>query len=679
MVNQPLRVGGLASGLDVEGLIAQIMAVRRRPITQMEARKTTQRARGSAIGDVRNRVTNLLAQAQTLSNAANLNGRKATVNTPAGQTAQVSVSAGTTAATGAFTVRTINLATSTTRTAASGIGQAVTQNVALAAAGFATTVTPGTFTVNGATVTIDASTVLSDGANLPGANTIIAKISDATGGAVTASVVNDAYGRANLLRLDSAGAIQLGSGGDTSNFLTAALLLASPGTTQRTSTQPVAGTLAAQPLQSARLAVAPAASGSFKINGVELTYDATNDTLNGVLTRINASQAGVTATYDPVADKVTLTAKTTGSTSIAIEDVTGNLLTALGLVGGTQTLGESAEYSINGGATQYSATNTIANALPGVTITLLQESATAVGVDVTADADATVAKVKAFVAQYNSTYAFIKDQAGLNTLNQKNPLFGEASINVIANALRSSLTNPALGLTGAGYTTAAELGISFGKFSAEGGASNTLELDEAKLRAALAANPARVNEVIAGFGTQATLEPAGTGSVASITGTPTALAKAGKFSIETQAGGGVISTFTPDDGSAVVTKSTTFVAGGTDTTLIPGVTITFAGALTVGTDTITGSVPKQGFAKRMEYYLDPVSRTGGILDNLSTQSKDAVADIDEQIARLETRLDMQEQTLNAKFTAMELTLRRLQQQQATLTSAIGTFSSLQGR
>lgn len=672
----PLRVGGLASGIDTEGLVAQIMAVRRRPIDLLQNRVTLQETRKSAISDVRNRILNLLSQAKTLVDVTNLTGRKATVNTPSGGQAQVSVSAGTSAALGSFSIQTIKLATATQLTGTTGIGQAVDQGVALAQAGFTTPVVTGTFSINGTEITIDDSTVLSDGSDLVGANTIIAKIRDATGGAVTASITNDAYGRANLLQLDSAAAIQLGSGSDTSNFLTAARLLASPGTTQRVSTQPMGGTLASATLSTARLATAPAATGSFKINGVEITYDSATDTLNGVLSRINSSQAGVVATYDSNTDKVTLSSKATGSVAITVEDVSGNLLQALGIVGGTETLGANAEYSVNGGATQYSSSNTVANALPGVTVTLLAESATAVTVDVKADVDGAVAKVKAFVDQFNSTYSFIKTQTGLNVLEERNALFGDTSINVIANSLRSLVTNPALGLTGTGFTSAGEIGISFGAFDAEAGASNTLALDETKLREALASNPARVVEVIAGFDTQATLEAGGTGSVASISGKPTALTKPGVWSIETQADSTVVATFTPDDGSAVVTKTTTFVAGGQNTSLIPGVTITFAGALTVGTDTITGSVPKQGFAKRLEYYLDPVSRTDGVLNNLQTESENAIKSLTSQIERYEDRLAKQEETLIRKFTQMELTLARLQQQQATLTSAISQFEAL---
>ena len=129
---------------------------------------------------------------------------------------------------------------------------------------------------------------------------------------VTASVVNDSDGRPNLLQLTSGSTIQLGSAGDTSNFLAATHVLESPTASTRTSVRNLGTVSTTKVLTDARLQTALSAStGTFKINGVSLTYDETTDSLNNVISRINESAAGVTATHDVQTDTLVLTSNDT--------------------------------------------------------------------------------------------------------------------------------------------------------------------------------------------------------------------------------------------------------------------------------------------------------------------------------------------------------------------------------
>src|SRR5690606_21545539 len=118
------------------------------------------------------------------------------------------------------------------------------------------------------------------GTDMPSLSDVVAMINGA-GIGVTASVVNDAHGRANLLEIssdDGLTEVRLGSGGDTSNFLEASHLLTSPSGVTRTSTRGLAGVNANLDMVDARLATALAqTSGSFTINGVQFTYDAENE------------------------------------------------------------------------------------------------------------------------------------------------------------------------------------------------------------------------------------------------------------------------------------------------------------------------------------------------------------------------------------------------------------------
>lgn len=86
--------------------------------------------------------------------------------------------------------------------------------------------------------------------------------------------------------------------------------------------------------------------GAFDINSVSIAVNA-NDSLNDVLTRITASAAGVTATFDEASETVILTQNTNGSASdIVLANDTSGLLAATKLDTATSVLGtldESAE------------------------------------------------------------------------------------------------------------------------------------------------------------------------------------------------------------------------------------------------------------------------------------------------------------------------------------------------
>ena len=71
------------------------------------------------------------------------------------------------------------------------------------------------------------------------------------------------------------------------------------------------------------------------INGVNISFDASTNSINDILTAINNSAAGVTATYDSVNNRFVLTDNTTGDVGISVQDVQGNFLKATGLSTGT--------------------------------------------------------------------------------------------------------------------------------------------------------------------------------------------------------------------------------------------------------------------------------------------------------------------------------------------------------
>lgn len=129
-----------------------------------------------------------------------------------------------------------------------------------------------------------------------------------------------------------------------------------------------------------------------------------------------------------------------------------------------------------------SSTNVFADAIDGVSITLLKADPGEVKtVTVANDAAATTAKVKTFVDQYNALAKTMSGLRGYDAATKKGgPLLGDSMLRAIESELRTKLTDPIPGATGA-YQTLASVGITTQK-------DGTLKLDTEKLSAAMTAD-----------------------------------------------------------------------------------------------------------------------------------------------------------------------------------------------
>lgn len=776
-MSDPIRIGGFFSTFDTESVIAQLTAVRMRAVNQLEIKSIQASTRKSALASIQSTVGNLLSKLNALSGLNSVSGRVATVSGSA-------VSAATTPSStlGSFTVDVTRLASATSlagapisggidaatsmresnfgtvpsngtftiATATGGaqtfsIGGAAVQNGALLnAANFDMAVTSGTFTVatatgGSATLNVDVATQSLDD--------VITAINNA-GVGVTASVTADAHGRLNQLTLTSTqGDITLGSGTDSSNFLSATNLLAAGGTTTKTSTaaftkqmslndviadinasaigvtasitnDPYArpgiltvtstqgnisfgngadtsnflnatglltsasGATRSSPASIARLSLSekldqtslnggtPAAGDHFiKINGVEVAYNAASDSLTDLINRINASAASVTARYDSLTDTIKLQNKTTGALSLTVEDdgAGGDLAAKLGLIGATTTTGENAEYSIDGGPAQASPTNSIG--YNGVSLTLgALTSGSPVTVSVTQDTTAAANAVKDFVAEFNNVMKAIDAATkadGSKTNNSSGPLSGDASLRQLKSDLRSIVTGTGLNLPGQ-YTNLSQIGISFGAVGSAIGTTNTLQFDEAKFKTALAADPGAVQSALSALTLTGSLEGGGTGSITGLTGTYTGTV-AGKYVISDDGAGNLTADFTPANGGPTTTTTAMVLAGGTNTSLIPGMTLSIGGVLQAGTHTVTVAATTQSVVQRLKQYAENQAGTGGVLQKRQESYNSVTRDIAERIAMMEERIEREMEVYRKKFAAMEQAQARAQ----------GILSSLQ--
>jgi len=644
--NQPVRLGNFFASFDTESVLNQIQAARLAPIQQLDAQQRTLARRKTAVTTLVTQFSTLLSRSNSLLSTTSASAKTATVSG-----AGVLAAAGPTAIPGSFTVAVTKLATGSSVTG-SALTAAVDPASTLSSSNFGTAVTAGTFTMKAATgatvsITVDPATQSLD-------DIVTAINAQAGTSGITATLVNDGNGRLNVLQLTSTmGAIQLGSGSDTSNFLSATNLLASPGTTTRSSTAAIARLNFASPMATASFfGGAPAAGAhTLTINGVAIAYDAASDSMTDMINRINTSAAGVAASYDPVTDKIKLTQATFGSVAISLAD-DGAFLTTTGLVAATQTLGDNAEYSINGGATQYTTSNTV-SLQNGVTVTLAATTGgTPATVSVSQDTASASALMQNFVSAYNALSTSLDDLTKGGTANP-GVFSGDSGMLALKTTLRSLVMGSASNVTGR-YPTLGGLGLSFGAVGSAVGSTTTLQFDATKFQAALQADPVSVQNALSTFKLTAALAAGGTSSLSGIAGTYTG-DRAGAWVLTQGAAGAIAATFTPSDGSTPYTQNITVTANSTNSTLVPGITLSF-GALQAGTSTINVTRSAASVVRQMKEFLDGQVGGQGTLSKRSDEFDAVSKDIDARRERIQSAVDSEIALLRKKFTAMEQAL-----------------------
>ncbi len=481
-----LGVSGLASGFDWRSFVDKMVEVERAPEQRLTADQNRINNKKVAYGSIKTQLAVLQNRVDALKDPSLFDSR--TVQSSDENAAKISASEG--APLGKFDFTFTQLATAAKLNGSSNIGSALSQTgdvsgVLLSSAGFSRAITAGTFTVNGAQVTVDASDSLQD---------VFDAIQTATSGTVSASYDPTT----DTVSLSSAGGeLIVGSATDTSNFLNA-LKLYNNGTSATTSTGALGAVKASAPLASGNFATAiddgGSGAGVIKINGVDISFSAAADSLNNVISRINNSSAGVIASYDQVNDRLVLTNKTTGDVGISIQDVTGNFAAATGLSSGTLEHGKNLLYSVDGGGTLVSTSNTITedtSGIPGLSVTA--QSETSITVTVGSDTDKIKTAINDFISEYNKTQSLIeKNTASSTDANGKvnaNALTGEWDATVIASSLRSKVYNVVSGFA-ATMNQLADLGIS------TNGNDNTIAVkDEDALDSALANNLSGVSKL----------------------------------------------------------------------------------------------------------------------------------------------------------------------------------------
>ena len=122
-----------------------------------------------------------------------------------------------------------------------------------------------------------------------------------------------------------------------------------------------------------------------KLAGISITVDPTVDTLEDLLTRINGSDAGVTASYDSTNDTIRVVSSNLGSPTISFVSGTSNFLDITNLTTATQTAGNNSQFTIDGGPVQSRNSNTVTDAITDITLNLLTVGTSSINVETDQD------------------------------------------------------------------------------------------------------------------------------------------------------------------------------------------------------------------------------------------------------------------------------------------------------
>ncbi|QHN04052.1 flagellar hook protein [Granulicella sp. WH15] len=174
-----------------------------------------------------------------------------------------------------------------------------------------------------------------------------------------------------------------------------------------------------------------------------ITLDSTNNTLVSLATAINTGNYGVQASVvtDANGSRLSLVSQTSGAggqlstTGSALTDSTTNAAMDIS-VGQT---GQDAKLNVDGIDTT-SGSNTVTNAIPGVTFQLLSAPVGAqVQVQITNDNSAIETAMQAVVTAYNTVASDLKTQEGNTSTGAAEPLFGDPTLSLIQDQLSSAL------------------------------------------------------------------------------------------------------------------------------------------------------------------------------------------------------------------------------------------------
>lgn len=417
--------------------------------------------------------------------------------------------------------------------------------------------------------------------------------------------------------------------------------------------------------------VGPPASGNTFTNNpdkaaVDITINASNNTLSGIRDAINAANAGVTASIvnDGTTNRLVLSSKETGAVNsikmtVTDDDGVSTDTSGLSQLAYDPTAAAGAGKNMEQRQTAQNAllnvdgidiskpSNTITDAVQGITLNLLKTSADTVSMSISSDTEAIKSNIQKFVEAYNSLNTTITDLTKYNEASKTGSiLLGDSTTRAIANQIKNTIIK-SVGTNGT-LNTLSQIGVAFQR-------DGTLALDSTKLDAAIKTKPA---EIAALFSVTATSTDPQVTFVSSTN--------------KTQAGTYAVNVTTA--GSPIVGSINGVTANGVDTNLVgatgdpsEGLNLRISGTGTGARGTVTVTV---GIAAQLNRIMSDIMNTDGILESKTKSLTTNSTKLSTLITAQDDRLAAVEKRYRQQFTALESTLNSLKTTSSFLTSQL---------
>lgn len=410
--------------------------------------------------------------------------------------------------------------------------------------------------------------------------------------------------------------------------------------------------------------------GQMTVGGKTITISA-SDTLADLRTKINNSGAGVTASIvssNSSTNYLVLTSNTTGTANAMTFGGDASLTNSLGLtqvdpddgvtieIKNQLVAAKDANIDVDGITGIVRSTNSIDDVISGVTLSLLKaEPGTTITLKVEPDLVSIKQAMADYVDSYNKLRDFVNDQRTASDRNDDG-VVGDAEVGPLAydQTVRDALSQlsqmGATSVDGAadGYASLGQIGIVMTS-------DYKLTVDDTILNNKLVTNVEGIKDL---FALQTSVSDSRV----------TVLARGGTA---TSGNNALVITGTDADGN--VTGATwngeAMTISGRTLTAKDGTKLFFNGGANLGTISgITVGIQRGLADLNYDYFNGLSTATSGTLDQQVTQLQTQNTDYKNRVDVLDTRLDLYKTSLQAKYTAMETALAKLQTLQQTIQS-----------
>jgi flagellar hook-associated protein 2 len=467
-----LGMSGLASGIDTSTIIQQLMQINQIPQNKLKLQQSAMQARATALGSLQTELQNLRDKADALRGFTLFNP---TQTVDSSDTTKITATRVSGAGVGGNQVEVGRLASSQQRT------------YTYTPSASDTTLDFG----GGDSISVNAGTSIDD---------LVDRINASTGLPVFAASITDPNNSSNKLLVLSSktpganGDFSL-AGGNSTGLVEDPSKARAHGATSWSHTFDYT--------------TDPSNPSTITINGVGVSI-AANASIDDVVQAVNGASTGVTATKDS-GGRLQLTSNTAGSGGDFTTSSTQLSEFGSGSAGVDSTLNNlNAQYRVDGGAWQYATSNTITDAIPGISLTFKAVTSSPVTVTVGSPAPnkaAIKAAIHDFVNMYNANMADIKAKLAEKPVigatsaadTAKGLFFADSTLQGIRDRMRTAIASP----IGSDPTLnlLSQIGISTGETTGSGtlnqdALDGKLVVDDDKLDDMLDSNPDGVKNLL---------------------------------------------------------------------------------------------------------------------------------------------------------------------------------------